>query len=121
MSILDFGYRLALGPIRALCAFCGSSVRSTVFRYQVCMLIKISIKVRPSTFTTFNQVIAVHDLLWRDILRLDSVFQIQPSIDSLSESNSVAGPTRTLVSVLIQKVVALYISVIVIYRKFRVW
>lgn len=121
MGVLYFGYRLALSPIRALRALGGSSVWSTVFSDQMRMLVEVSIEMRPSSLTPFHQIIAVHYLLWRHVLRFDSIFQVQPGIDSLGESDGVARATGPLVSMLIQEVVSLNVSVIILSWQLRVW
>ena len=120
MGVLNFSDWLALSPVRATRLFGSSSIWSTVFSDQMSMLVEICIKMRPSTFASLNQEIAVHSLLGGHVLGFDTVFQVKPGIDCLGKSNSVAGAAWSLVSMIIQEVISLNISEIMLNWQLRV-
>jgi hypothetical protein len=70
------------------------------------MLEEVCVEMRPSTGATFNHEVAVEYLLWRDVFDLFAVFDLETGVHRLHEPNGVARATRSLVSHIIQKVVA---------------
>lgn len=87
--------------LRACLALCFSLVGSAVFGDKMGILVEEAVENGPTTFTAFVQVIAIHNLLWRQLLQfrcLFCIFQLHPRLDRLNIAHCEAGTALSLIT-----------------------
>jgi len=92
---------LAIFEISTLSSFGRCSIWGTFLSWNTSLFSEDTIKNGPATFTSFGEVVTVHDELDREVRLTDllmGVLHLHPALNCLDETINVARSTRTLVS-----------------------
>jgi len=90
VRFLNFGNCLTFTVLSASCRGSGRYVRSTIFRHQMTIFGKICMKMRPASFTSFGQIIAIKQKLRSKLGNRFTRFHHKSLLCCLSKCHCVA-------------------------------
>lgn len=113
VAFFDLSYWLAFAIFSALISFGFGKIWSTFFWNKITIFCEISVEEWPSTITSLSQIIACHQILWREYWLFLSISKLKSWLYNLCKRDSIAWTASTLISQRVGEIKTINISIII--------